>query len=333
MKTIFFLTGEHVQLAKEEVLALTNSKEYKLVDRILITDSTEDFSDRLAFTHSTYRFLFTCNLEDLEQTINEFDWLSVYKDEFCVRVTNLPETQHLVEKDVADLVWISLQKQMLTKLTDKDKKEVKPTVNLTNPKYVFEFFVTKEGIFMGLKLADIDKSFFDRWPHKRPAFHPTSITSKLARCCVNLSGIKEGILYDPFCGVGAILIEAGMMKIKCMGSDLSENKLEMAKINLDHYNINSTLTKQDALKLPAGKYNCIVTDPPYGKNEKVSQDLGSFYKSFILSAYNSLKKDGVLVMIAPNKIDLFNPGFKIKTTVEWFVHGSLTRKILVLVKE
>ena len=334
MKTVFYLTGDNVELARAEVLALTNSKSYDFVDRLLITDSDEDFSDRLSLVHSSYKLLFRCPISKLKKSIESFDWFSVYDKDYCVRIIHSPGVSHFVEKEVAGFVWDTLNDQYVNQVNKGVKFKHKILVNLTNAKSVFNFFITNKGVFVCKKLNDIDKSFFDRWPHKRPCFHPTSITSKLARCCVNLSGIKKGSFYDPFCGIGAILIEGGMMGFKAIGSDISEMKLRMCKINLDHYKLKASLFKQDALKLKKNSYDFIMTDPPYNRNEKVDQSVDSFYKSFLMSAYNSLRKNGTLVMLSPHYVNVvkLNPGFKIQAKVSSFVHGSLTRIVFVLKK-
>jgi tRNA (guanine10-N2)-dimethyltransferase len=344
MKKLFYLTGDHVEFAKQEVIALTDTKDFEHIGRILITDTDLNLGNRLALTHSIHQFLFKCKHDKLLEQMKSFDWSSVYEKDFCVRIVNLSEKRLISkEKELASIIWHSLEDSV--NLVNKDKKnsiknlkkatKIKPVVNLTNSNTNIQLFVTDKEVFVCKKLEDVDKSFFDRWPHKRPCFYPTSITSKLARACINLSGIKKGTLLDPFCGIGAILIEAGLMNMKVIGSDLSAKKVRMCKVNLDYYNVKDyELFEQDALDLPKNKYDCIVTDPPYDKNEKINQSLDSFYKSFLKSAYNSLTSKGVMVIICPDKINLdsINPGFKVKTEVRWFIHGSLTRHIIALAK-
>ncbi len=44
------------------------------------------------------------------------------------------------------------------------------------------------------------------------------MSPKLARCMVNLTGVKENdLVLDPFCGTGGILIEAGIMGARVIG--------------------------------------------------------------------------------------------------------------------
>lgn len=39
------------------------------------------------------------------------------------------------------------------------------------------------------------RHFFDNKPHKRPYFHPGSMSPKLALCMVNLARVHKGILF------------------------------------------------------------------------------------------------------------------------------------------
>ena len=71
MKYIFLLSGDYIDLAKEEILSLFDFKKYVLFDRLLIVDSRNNehsikkLSKRLALTKSIYKFLFECKINEL----------------------------------------------------------------------------------------------------------------------------------------------------------------------------------------------------------------------------------------------------------------------------
>ena len=67
--------------------------------------------------------------------------------------------------------------------------------------------------------AKSDKRFVARVPKNKPKRHPAMLKPKLARLLVNLTGAKKQLL-DPFCGTGSILIEAGVLGLKPLGSDI-----------------------------------------------------------------------------------------------------------------
>ena len=79
MKTIFLLSGEHLDLAREEVLALAGTQDYWQFENVLVTDS--DFRyDRLAYTRKVYRHLFECSYKDLNSHMEKFPWKKIYKN-------------------------------------------------------------------------------------------------------------------------------------------------------------------------------------------------------------------------------------------------------------
>lgn len=43
---------------------------------------------------------------------------------------------------------------------------------------------------------------------------------------INISGIKEGVLLDPFCGIGSILQEAVLMGFDIRGVDIDKNCID-----------------------------------------------------------------------------------------------------------
>jgi SAM-dependent methyltransferase len=56
---------------------------------------------------------------------------------------------------------------------------------------------------------------------------------KLAQMLINLAGVTRGsALYDPFCGTGTVLIEAGLLGYTVLGSDLDPRMVAAAEANL-----------------------------------------------------------------------------------------------------
>ena len=95
MKYIFLLSGDHADLAKEEVILLFEVESSKLLDRLLVIDlhnkenSIKKLSKRLALTKNVYRLLFECKINKLIGVMENYDWGSIYKDNFCLRLHNL----------------------------------------------------------------------------------------------------------------------------------------------------------------------------------------------------------------------------------------------------
>ncbi len=369
MKYIFLLSKEDLKLAKEEVLALLNIKKSKLENNLLILESDDiQLADRLAYTRKAYQFLFETTKKDLIREIKAFNWQSIYKKDFCVRIHTLYKEGvagggglgGISEKNIAGHIWRTLKT---------------PKVNLTNPKTQIEVlitngktdkpifpssakssrrsdFVNKDKIYAVKLLKELKNTFTSRKAHKRPELHPSALNPKLARALINLSGAQKEIM-DPFCGAGGILIEAGLMGLKPIGYDLYKIMIKKAKINLNHYKIkNYKLINQDALKIKQ-KYEYIITDLPYGlntsiwvkkgsKNKKISlkqtnnkqriKNLEDFYLKFLKTLKKILKNKAVIIF--PHYVDyrklIKRAKLKIEKEFSQYIHASLTRKIVVL---
>ncbi|MDL5503936.1 MAG: RsmD family RNA methyltransferase, partial [Candidatus Methanoperedens sp.] len=120
-------------------------------------------------------------------------------------------------------------------------------------------------------ICSIDRSIFEaRKPHFKPFFYPGVLMPRVARALVNISMPQE-ILFDPFCGTGGILVEAGFIGIKVIGGDMQRKILLGAKMNLDHYNANYSLMYEDACRLALRdqSVDAVVTDPPYGRSAAI----------------------------------------------------------------
>ncbi|MBI2656631.1 methyltransferase domain-containing protein [Candidatus Woesearchaeota archaeon] len=365
MKYIFLLSGDYADLGREEVLTLFDAGNFKLIDRLLIADVKNNeniikkLSQRLALTKSIYKLLFECKINELIKTMEYYDWNSVSKGSFCLRIYNLNDNKNSItnkfnkkigknnkikrhsEKDLAKYIWHSVQN---------------PKVDLENPKTKIELFVHKEKVYCGLLAYENNEGFESRRSHLRPFPHPSSLHPKLARALVNITGIKKNeTLLDPFCGTGGFLIEAGLMGIKTIGYDISKNMAEGCKENLDYFNIkNYAIKNKNALDIE-NKNDYAVTDLPYGLNSNVYleyyknslkrksnkinlktnkrnqiKNIEGFYSKFLQKLRKILKKKAVIIFpsYANYKKLLQKSKFKIDKEFEIYVHRSLTRKIV-----
>ncbi|MBU2637441.1 MAG: methyltransferase domain-containing protein [Nanoarchaeota archaeon] len=314
MKHLLLLSGECCELAKAELELFAGAKAIEQDGNVLIADAEKFDYSRPAFTKISAVFLFSCKKNELEKKIKEFEWQKYYKGSFFVRLVHIEQS---MAGRIADIIW---------------KKLKNPKVDFKNPKSVFVFIQQKDNVYCGLLLNENTEKFHARKAHKRPAFSPVSLHPKLARAVVNLTGIKKGIILDPFCGTGGILIEAGLMKLKPIGSDIDADMLKKAKTNLEALKIKSyKLLKKDATTIKI-KADAVATDPPYGKASSLhKQNMKKLYSEFLANAYNILKKKSRLVIIFPNGISVKSK-FKIIKRINIPIHKSLTRTINVLEK-
>jgi tRNA (guanine10-N2)-dimethyltransferase len=320
MKCIFVLSGEDLDLAREEVLALAGTQDYWMFENILICEADFRF-DRLAMTKKVYEYLFESSSKDLDKSMEKFAWKKVYERNFSLRIMNIGDVKfYEKEAELARFIW---------------QKVKEPRVDLEHARTKIEVIVTEEKIFVGKVLKEIPKAFHKRRPSVRPEKHPTTIKPKLARACVNLTGIPVGkVLVDPFCGLGGIMIEAGLMRFNTVGYDISDKMLRRCENNLDYFKIKRFhLEKRDATHLN-NEVDYVVTDLPYGKGSKITDKIEKLYADFLKTLWKILRYKAVLIF--PSFVDhkklLNNTKFIVENQFNIYVHKNLSRNIVLLSK-
>ena len=347
MDYIFSLSGDYTRLAKEEITSLFSLKYCRVIGRLLIADMDSDEEEfnkaarRLSLTKKICRLLFECKAGELPQSMNKYDWNTVYRSDFCVRVYdfNKNHQKKFTEKDLAAHVWNSLKN---------------PKVSLNSPKTAIEIFIIKDKAFCGLAVHSNAEKFELRKPHLRQFTHPSSLHPKIARALVNISCARESnTVLDPFCGTGGFLIEAGLMGIKTVGYDINKEMAEGCKENMKNFKIRDfKIFNRNALKI-SHKFDYAVTDLPYGLNSNVilehgkgnwrkfrinkkiqnkgfAESLEDFYLLFLKSLRKKLKKKAVIIFpsYANRKKLLKASKFRIESEFSIYVHRSLTRRIV-----
>jgi len=320
---MFLLSGEDVKFAEAEILAVTGVSDY-IIDETVLISTCSLHKKRLALTRKMYKFLFSCNRADIEKSMQTFDWRSVYKNNFSLRVHRATKEVEGLDKDAKELavnIWNNVNN---------------PAVDLQHPKTPVEIVITDKNAYFGLLIYKGKESFSTRRSHQRPHNQPTSMNPKIARACVNLSGIRVGdTLVDPFCGAGGIMLEAGLMRFSTRGYDIDKDILVKCERNLDHYKVKRfKLIHLDALKITE-QADYVVTDLPYGQSSIVTGKRDKLYLDFLKSLERILKNKAVIIF--PDSVDHKKLISKTKLSIEKefsvYVHSSLTRKIVLLKKK
>ncbi|MFC1723662.1 TRM11 family SAM-dependent methyltransferase [Nanoarchaeota archaeon] len=321
MKRIFLLSGENLELAKAEILALSDNHEaqdIESIENIFILETDFDFR-RLALTRKVCNLLFQTTPEKLESDMQSFDWRSIYKKSFSIRITNPNHHPcNFKELDLAKYLWRSVEE---------------PKVDLNHSQTKIELIITKDKILVGHLIAELNHEFNKRRPSTRPARHPTTINPKIARAVVNLTGIQVGSsLTDPFCGSAGILIEAGLMRFKPIGFDIDPDMIDRARKNLTYYNIKRfQLEQADSTRLSV-PLEYVATDLPYGMNSKITDNIEKLYADFLKVLEAHLKYNAVLIF--PHYVDhkalIKRTRLKLLAEFNLYVHKSLSRNIVLL---
>lgn len=242
-------------------------------------------------------------------------------------------------KDVAKMLMedIAIRKICSRKIISNSKINIVKISLITNIALIYHMLYRRR-----------QKIYIDREPHRRPCYRPGTMKPLLARVFVNLarvSSLRSEIVLDPFCGVGGFAIEACLMGLRALCSDIDDAMIRGAKTNINSFGCQymADVIKMDACfeAIANEKIDGIATDPPYGIQSIIPRNYNSLENlihRFIDSAYNVLKKNRFMVFAIPinitKKIDsvLINSGFEIIEKHIDMVHGSLTRVIYMVKK-
>lgn len=143
---------------------------------------------------------------------------------------------------------------------------------------------------------------------------------KLARMMVNLVGAPaQGMLLDPFCGSGTVLMEASIVGWKCTGSDISEQAVHDTRLNMDWLVQKGFASEAPLLHMSAAEnlqhlvahesVDAIVTEPFLGDPRKgterpeeikrASSQLELLYTRSFRGLQQVLKPGGIIVISSP----------------------------------
>ncbi|MGA2884578.1 MAG: THUMP domain-containing protein [Halobacteriota archaeon] len=323
MKLAFELSGESKSIPRAEVLALFNGALVQELERVLVIDVDAydpALGDRLAMTHAILEVKDVCSQE----------LGSIYRAAGSIE---LPRVSVAVR---AKRIGHGLKSTEVEATIGKALAERGYKIDLTHPQLQVRALLSQGVCIIGATLALIDRSRFEsRRPRVRPYFYPGVLLPRFARAAVNLTRVKaEGLLLDPFCGTGGILLEAGLLGATIMGSDVDGRMVFGTKMNLDYYDVLSDLLVQDARRLGLRDecVDAVATDLPYGRSVSVrAHSLNQLKTAALGEIFRVLKRNAraVLISHSPFEHEVTDAGFAIEGRHTQYVHKSLTREIVI----
>lgn len=346
-RLFFVVSGENPTLPYSEVKSILSAEgfEYEVIGeqtQVLRVEADPKCVESIKFRSALARYccleIFACraDMDEIRLNVENVDFTRFLNDgeSFVVRVLRVrgasPNLSCIaLERRIGGLIFESVKGRNIR-------------VNLRNPDKMFMGFLTDNIFIFGLKLAELTrKNLIERNPHKRVFFHPAALTAKMARCMVNLAGAKRGeLLLDPFCGTGSILIEAGLIGCRVMGSDIKRYMVEGSIRNLTSYGLRPEhMTVSDARFLPLAPESVdrIVTDPPYGTAATtLGLTVRDLIERFLSGAIEVIKRGGTVCLAAPSTLSVSEIGkkcgFRHIESHYIYVHRRLTREIAVFEK-
>lgn len=311
-ESFFVLSKDNLQLAIDEITAISKMydrfSKVKILSNLVIVQSKTNWSEitkRASFVKVSGQILRKMSGLFLDE--DNFEVLKNAKSFVC-RIINLSSNQFNIpelENSMGDMI----------------SKFSHAKVELEDPDITVYLIFTNQENFFGFS-----KRNKNNIPEKIKN-HPHELDRKMTRLMLNLVGLKEGeTVCDPFCGTGTTLLEAESIGIHAIGIDFDNKMCEISKQNLKANGYKSEVINsdfQEMLKI-SEKYDGIVTDLPYGRASKVSENPEKILKKFF-SILPKRKK--IAVMYKKELGD--NLKLKGLKKYEIYRHKSLTRTILI----
>jgi tRNA (guanine10-N2)-dimethyltransferase len=329
MNYMFELSGEHPDLPIWEAEALlTCTGKAKLLRRdynlAVFSSGAEasDFQGRIAMSHFLSEHLDSIEVKDL---VPFFDNLDLANAESVAVKVKIAEPM----KGKYDPVELT---KMIGEVVSENAK-----INLDHPAVKFRVIVGEKA-HIGKEIVEIDRTQYEKRKNRFLPFNsPISIHPRLARALINMTANSRNCrILDPFCGTGTLLIESALMGMDVHGSDLSEKMIEGSRTNLKQLGLTADLKKLDVAEISKfnKKFDCIVTDPPYGRSSSTNNEpIEELYSRALKSFARNLTENGRVGIIVPDQKALdFEDGFKIIRNTSVRAHRSLVRNFIVLEK-
>ncbi len=309
MSSFFILQKQYEDLARDEIIAISKSYDSKASIKsqarlVMVTSKVpwQKIANRATFAR--YSGTITDTFDDITKIDPQ---ISVPKSFVCrtINLSSKNASSSALERQAGGI----LSKRWGSK------------VSLSNPHVIVYLIITDSEKYLGYT----DCNILPGHP-KKLVKHPHELDMKLARCIVNLSGLKEkDTLCDPFCGTGTILLEAESMGINSIGIDFDKIMCKITRKNLAANGFGSKVINsgyegiQDVIDTIDG----IVTDLPYGISSRASVSPKKLIKDFV----SVIPKRKKLVMVYKKGLEVEEISKAKK--YEIYRHKSLTRVIAV----
>lgn len=211
-------------------------------------------------------------------------------------------------------------------------------VDLTTPNVEFRVLLADEFL-LGQVLHRVDRTGLEARKVTHRAFNlPISLHPKFARALVNLARVPAGgVLLDPFCGTGGILLEAAHVGLRAVGADARRTMAAGARKSIRPFGGEVGFLVADAGSGPwrGGRIDGIATDPPYGRAASTRGEPPKRLYARAFGAFASaLKSGGHAAVVLPDEdaIRIGERELELTERHSLRVHRSLTRHFCVFRK-
>ena len=317
-------SGWHPRLFREECRALLGPIEI-LHPRLTFVTQAESVLDRISgaslvddVLHSTSRlWVYEQDVSSEEVASCVHEWA-----ESCLPIGSFAVRARKIGTGVCDLSRREIESEIGAKISSGQRQ-----VDLENPDFEIVVILAGPGdssghwddaqqnplILWGIRDGSFPGTYVGTSPTDRPFFKPVTMDPRLARLMVSLSFSrgKPSAVVDPFCGTGGIAIEASILGIEALASDLDSRMVEGTIANLGWANGTGPHRVErcsaDSIHEVWGKIErcSFVFDPPYGRNAWTSEDGLDVFLGAMSSA-REMCSDGTVCTMLPSNPDALN---------------------------
>lgn len=157
-------------------------------------------------------------------------------------------------------------------------------------------FIIHDEAVVGLRIGETP---LHRRAYKQHSLQG-SLKASVASAMVQSATLSKGQwVLDPFCGSGTILIEAIQQGIQAIGGDINPDVLAFAGLNAMEAGISQQTNQWDARALPikTASVNCIVSNPPWGRQITVDASLKRLYQASFAEMQRVVKVGGEIILL------------------------------------
>jgi tRNA G10 N-methylase Trm11 len=323
MKYLFVL-GRNIELSKQEVLNYFEKEENPIleysiskngmlieIERRILEGEIDNFGGIL----SIGEILVSGTIENLDKKLDDLMIYSGKGNKLNYVVWNFSENYEKIEEYLKKRFKGEKLKATLKHLSDEielqgGEKANVPSSKLLNEEYFI--FNEKNIDYFGKIIQHCGYEKIEQRDMEKPVRRESlAISPRLAKIMINLAQVrKRDTLFDPFCGVGTILQEALLEKIKVFGVDIDKEATKGAKENMKWFGFSEedySIVNFDSKKVNLGEISVIVTEPDLGKTlkkiptkEEAKKTLINFEKLMVQVINNvSEKVEGRIVFTSP----------------------------------
>jgi tRNA G10 N-methylase Trm11 len=323
----FFVLGRNPELSLIEIFSYVKREGNSILNCVQIKNSAliefssplqKEALSKLGGTISMGEIISKGKINDILQQLEKKEIYSGIKNNLSYILLNFAEdsslekiSEYLKKRFKIEKLKAS-EKKLRREISSQngEKNSIVSSGSLIDEQYFL--FGSKEELFFGKIIEKCNYKKIEERDMKKPVRRQElSISPRLAKIMINLSEIKIGqTLLDPFCGIGVILQEALLQKIKTIGIDKNKEAIVGARNNLEWFKFskeNYSLITSDSAKIKIKPVNVLVTEPNFGETLKKipsseqAKKMQQKFERLMIEVLNNLKKSisGRVVFTAP----------------------------------